>query len=263
MAIQFNFSQVSDQGTIDVPLDPNYTDALENGMIMVWSSTVDDDGHATVTPCTGAADDEAIAGVLKLDTNSQASIPTIESDLTVPASSPFTLTLKNTPITLGTDDFEITVTVDGTRLKVNDDASPAADECRLVGDVLTFNSGAASMAAVVTYRYLNVPDQNARYFGSQGVNTGGARTFDTVTLYTGNIRPFISNFVIAPGGSNVVTAPEYVAGPPTPLFTGADGQVTTLTSTGTLIGSCIAEPKVLPSPGLYQAFIGCQLNIPG
>lgn len=92
MAINLNHSIIEHKK--DVLLDPAYTGALERGMVMCRSG-YNAAGEALYKPSEGVAN-EVVAGVLWLASTNQAEVSYLE-ELTVPSSSPYTLTLKFTP----------------------------------------------------------------------------------------------------------------------------------------------------------------------
>lgn len=243
MAMNLNESIVEHK--IDVALDPAYNGPLETGMVMVASANISASGGQLAKPCTGASG-EIVLGVLKLSENSQESVPTIE-DLTVPAASPFTLTLREVPTAVNA---VRAVAADGSDITVVAGSSPGAGEIALDAATgkLTADSSLAETKFRITYRYL-ISAQALAKFGRRSVNQGAEQLHGQVTIMKGNSKLLVSNFDTA------------AAFAPTETVTCAAGGKVTIGGSGTAVGTCFQAPVLKLTPGIEQAFIGIQINI--
>ena len=94
----------------------------------------------------------------------------------------------------------------------------------------------------------------ARRGGQRSVNNGAEGLYDQVTIVYGNCTIFTSCF--NPAALLDVAANVTVA-------SGANGDVVLTGGAGTDFGTKVQAPIMLLSPGIEQAFIGIECNLPG
>lgn len=246
MGVQLNFTRIGQ--LVTAPLDPSVdTTTLEDGMLMTFTTTVDGAGRTCVAPTDGSGD--TLAGFLRLPTNLQSSLPVIER-FTIPSSSPFTVTLAAAPSADDADNIRVILVSTGASLTYDDAGAPADGAFELTGTTVTFNSAQAGLEIDVVYRKDITPAQfNAR--GQWSINSqGGASQFGIVELARGDCEFYTSCF----NAGAVITADVALT-----TSTAAAGRVG-IGGSPTL-GTCIAPPLMLDSPGIRQAFIGVKCNI--
>lgn len=246
MAINLNLSIMEHKK--DVLLDPAYTGALERGMVMVFSANVAADGSAMVVPSSGVGT-ERVAGFLWLSETAQESVPVIEL-LTVPATAPFTVTLRETPDALA--NVRAIQTVSGAAITVVA-GPPGVGQLGLTGNVLTADAALAGVAITVTYRYTISQAELARRGGRRSVNNGAERLFNQVTIVYGNCDIHTSCFD---------TGDAFDVAANVDVRTGANGRVS-FDGAGVIFGRKSHKPQMLLTPGIEQAFLGVACNLPG
>lgn len=111
-----------------------------------------ENGVGKVRPSDGNSANDIFVGVAyhKWDTPSQ--MINVEEDLTVPSSSPYTITLERSPV--GGTSAVLVKADDGTVFTVQSNSPGGAGVVQLSGDTLTFDSSDAGRGiARVVYRY--------------------------------------------------------------------------------------------------------------
>lgn len=251
MAIQRNFSRIDFEKKVDVALDPAYTGALENGMIMVVSANAAADGGQLVVPCAGSGT-ERVAGVLWLGDRGQVDVPVFE-DVVIPSSSPFTLTLREVPLSVPTG-VRAYRTDTGAAVTVVAGTSPGAGEIAIggtSGKLVTADSALAGLTLRITYRFAITADELARRGGRRSINIGPERSFNQVGLLQGNLELMLSNFV---------TSDPYGTATNFAIKTAAGGKFGT-SGAGVTFARCTKPPVMELSPGIEQAFVTIQLSV--
>ncbi len=246
MAINLNLSIMEHKK--DVLLNPSYTGALERGMVMVFSAAPAADGSFMVEPSAGAGT-ERVAGFLWLSETGQESIPVIES-LSVPAAAPLTVTLRETPDAVA--NIRAYNTSTGATIVVVAGA-PGAGQLGITTNVLTADAALTGVAFTIVYRFTISAAELARRGGRRSVNNGAERLFNQVTIVYGNCDVKLSNF----DTGNAWDVNANVA-----ISTGAAGRVA-FGGAGVVFGRKSMEPTMLLTPGVEQAFLGVQCNLPG
>lgn len=127
----------------EIPVTAGYSVAAEGVCLMQAFEA----GEETVRPCTAEAS-KVFVGFSYAETMSPLTKSLVEQ-ITAPAASPFTLTLKNTPIT---GQLSVLDTNDGTALTAGD-PSTIATAYSISGNVITVNTARASHVFQITYRY--------------------------------------------------------------------------------------------------------------
>lgn len=239
MAIQLNESRIGKKE--ERALASGISIPLERGMLMV---EVDEGGRQVVKPSTGAAATERVAGFLWLSETIQSSVPTQETVVVPSAPGPYTVALREAPLA---STYRVT-TLDGTPL-----TEGGGNDYTLSGNILTIvdNLTYAGATLIVTYRHAITAQELARRGGQRSVNMGAEGIHGAVTVCTGVNRIYVSNYD---------TSQAYAVG--TALYTGANGVITSDSSTGTKFGEVFAAPTLLPSPGIEQLFLGVSCNLP-
>jgi hypothetical protein len=251
MAIQLNHTRYAKKETFS--LDPAFTGVLERGMLMVDTGNTGADGQMLVAPSLGAATDR-VQGILWLSETSQVSSPLVES-LDIPLLAPRTVTLAQTPIAVG--NIRAVNRTTGAAIAVVPGA-PAAGELGLLGKVLTADVALAGVLIRVTYRYTLTSAQIAK-MGRRTVNQGGEGPYGLVELLRGNLEVCLSNFVTSAAYSlgTVDVAPPVSSN----LTSAADGLVT-IGGAGPVFARLVNMPTMHLTPGLNQAFITIECNLP-
>ena len=233
----------------DVLLDPTVDQStLERGMIMV-DAGFNAAGERLVAPSAAGAS-ERVAGILMLSETKQASIPVIET-LTVPSGAPLTVTLRETPTAVG--DIRAYNTSTGATIVVVAGA-PGAGQLGLAGKVLTADAGITSVAFTIVYRFTISAQELTRRGGRRSVNNGAEGIYNQVTIAYGNCEVTTSCFAtqaLLDVDANVVIA------------SGAGGRAVLTGGAGTDFGTLTKEPRMLLTPGIEQAFITVECNLPG
>jgi hypothetical protein len=238
MAIQLNNSKIDKKR--DALLDPAYTGVLERGMVMVYSGNASAEGEQMVKPCTGAAS-EKVAGILWLSETAQEDIPTFE-DAAVPAASPFTVTVRDTPLA-GT--YRVLDVAGNADLVETTDYTVA-------GKVFTFDAAQAEKAVRIFYRYAITAAVLARRGGRRSVNQGAERLFNQVTLCYGFMRVMLSNYDTSKSFDPITNKTVKCA---------AGGKLT-IGGAGTTVGQVVQGPVLHLTPGIEQSFITIETTEP-
>jgi hypothetical protein len=247
MALQLNLSKIEHKE--EALLDPSYVGVLERGMVMVFAGTASASGNSMVTPSTGASG-ESVAGILLLSETNQADVPTFEQ-LDIPAVAPLVVTLRKLPLALST--IKAVNRVTGAAITVVAGA-PGAGQLGIVlaTGVLTADAALAGVKTRVTYRYAISAQELQRRGGRRSINMGAETQFSQVTLCKGKVDLLTSCFD---------TAQAYDASSAgAALRCGAAGRLTTAGS-GTVVGRCSANVALHQTPGITQAFIGCEADL--
>lgn len=252
MAINLNKSIVEHKK--DVLLNPAVdASTLERGMVMVRSG-YNSAGQALVSPSAGAAN-EIPVGVLWLASNDQSVSP-LKEELSIPAASPYTLTLREAPLTPASLARAYNAS-SGAAITVVAGTSPGAGEIAIggtTGKLLTADSALAGVDVVLVYRFSISPATLRRRAGQRSINNQGVEDkFGQVTIAYGQCVLFVSNFD---------TEDAWDVDTNVDVLTGAGGRVS-LDGSGSHFASKVAEPVMLLTPGLEQAFVGIECNLPG
>lgn len=250
MALQLNNSIIEHKK--DVLLDPSYTGALERGMVMV-DAGFNAAGERIVAPSSASAG-ERVVGFLWLSETNQAQVPIIE-ELAVPAAAPLTLTLRERPandaagIRAYNSDTGATIAVV--------DGGPGAGQLGLAASPskeVTADAALAGVNVTLVYEFDISAQELARRGGRRSVNQGAEGLYDQVTIVYGNCTIHTSCFDPSEAldvATNLV------------LASGANGDVVLTGGAGTDFGTKVQAPQMLLSPGIEQAFIGVECNLPG
>jgi len=235
----------------DVVLDPSVdASTLERGMIMVRAGQ-NAAGEAMYAPSAGAAS-EVVAGILWLANTSQAQSPLIEA-LTVPASAPYTLTLREAPTAFG--DMSAYDTDAGTARVIVSGAPGASQLGLAVGTkVLTADSALSADNVTIVYRFAISAATLEGRAGRRSVNNDGLEDkYGQVTIGYGNCRVFTSLFD---------TEDVFELAASIIMLSGVGGKVS-LDGSGTAFGDKVQAPTMLLTPGLEQAYLGVACDLPG
>lgn len=246
MALQLNHSILEHKK--DVLLDPSYVGALERGMVMV-DAGFNAAGERIVAPSAAGAG-ERVVGVLMHSETNQAQVPLLE-ELAVPAAAPLTTTLRETPDAVANlraynrDTGATIVVVAG---------APGAGELGLTGNVLTADAALTGVNFNIVYEFNISAAELQRRGGRRSVNQGAETLYSQVTIAYGNCTFYVSNF--DPAATWDVDTDIVVA-------SGAGGDAVLTGGAGTNFGTLVQEPVMLLTPGIEQAFIGFEANLPG
>lgn len=246
MAIQLNNCIIEHKK--DVLLDPSFTGALERGMVMV-DAGFNAAGQRIVAPSAAGAG-ERVVGILMLSETNQANVPLLE-ELAVPAAAPLTITLRETPTAVGVcraynRDTGATIAVVA--------GAPGAGQLGLTGNVLTADAALTGVNFNIVYEFAITAAELQRRGGRRSVNQAAEGLYSQVTIGYGNCQFFVSNFD---------TSAEWDVDANVVCASGAGGDTVLTGGAGTDFGTLIQEPVNLQSPGIVQAFIGFEANLPG
>lgn len=220
---------------------------LFEGMALINISTTATAFSSGATTSTIGAVKESAGGAgevfagFALNVNRLPTTATMVEKVTVPAVTPFTVTLLNTPLTPSTTTS--VVTTDGvTALVFN--AGVASGQYNLVGTTVTFNTAQAGISYYVVYRY--TPSQaQARYLFGDGSVVGPLAPAD-ITGTVGVIRAGIVYTDAFDPSKN------WFANAIGDVTSGAGGLLTRAGSGATVRAQVIAAPSVdFPYLGLY------------
>ena len=250
MAIQLNYSRMGSKK--DILLDPTVDQStLERGMVMV-DSGFNAAGERLVAP-SAAGSGERVVGFLMLTETKQSTVPLIET-LSVPASGPYTITLKNAPAGAAAV-CRAYNTATGATIAVVDGALAAGQLGLGTGDgILTADSALASVDFAIVYRYSITAQELARRGGQKSVNAGAEGIYNQVTVIYGICEMTVSNFdtaALLDVAANVVIA------------SGASGRCVLTGGAGTDFGTKTKKVHNDLTPGIEQAFITVECNLPG
>jgi len=147
----------------------------EEGQLLVY---VDGgDGTMAVQPCAAGAD-QAIAGFAITDAMKKLTDTVVET-VTVPSSSPYTVTLSNANLVSGST----RAVASTTGVLTLDDASASGEYAvSLVNAVVTFHSAQAGETVTVTYRYTLTMQESLSRFHERSVNNRAQDYFSTVSV---------------------------------------------------------------------------------
>lgn len=250
MAINLNHSIMEHKK--EVKLDPTVNvDSLERGMVMVRSG-FNAAGEALVAPSAGAAAEEVV-GVLWLSETRQAESPILE-ELSVPAAAPYTLTLREVPTAVPGEVSAYDATTLAS-ITVVSGTSPGAGEIAIdaANKLVTAHSALAGDDIVIMYRFAISAAELERRAGRRSVNQGAEGLYGQVTIVYGNCTLFLSNFD---------TEDAFQLAASVDVLSGADGKLS-LDGSGTSFARKVQRPTMLLTPGLEQAFVGIECNLPG
>jgi len=246
MALQLNECIIEHKK--DVLLDPTYAGALERGMVMV-DAGFNAAGERIVAPSAAGAG-ERVVGILWLSETNQATVP-LREDLSVPAAAPLTTTLKETPTAVGviraynSDTGATIVVVAG---------APGAGQLGLTANVLTADAAITDVNFTIVYQYAISAAELQRRGGRRSVNNGAETLYAQVTVGYGNCK-FVS--------SCFDTSSLWDVDANTVVTSGAAGDAVLTGGAGTDFGTLVLEPTNKQTPGITQAFIGFECNLPG
>lgn len=199
----------------------------EEGSCLIF--VADGAGGVAVRECAGAAN-ERFAGFSITDAM-KVTTEVVQESFTVPATAPYTVTLKNTNIVAGSERvYNSTDSV----LLTEACPTPAAGQYCLVDStgVLTFNSAEASDTIVVTYRYTLTMQQVIDKYHQRSVNNTAQDYFSSVSVGCGEGEIFTSQF-----DTSLAYAIDDL------IYTGASGRVTSANTSGVVVGICTQVPS--------------------
>jgi len=213
---------------------------LEEGVAMV---AILENGKEVVVPSTGVGSTENFVGVSCFEVQDTRYAPFYQ-EITVPASSPYTVTLKRAPRNLPTDVG--VMQLDGTAFAYSASA-PTASQWTGSGNVLTFNSADAGKKLRVTGTYEPTAVEIQAIYGQSYPNSHPEQVvgvigvwYETEYLLTTCFDPK-SNWWGTSAG---------------PVYLGANGRFT-LTNTGTLL----RHVTIYSAPNAQNGFLGLRMNV--
>jgi len=195
-------------------------------------------GKATVI-AVPAATDKFIGFAYSYFTR-PATLVSVES-FTVPAATPFTVTLANTPLNATTS----MLVKDSNNVNYTYNAAPTGTQYSVTGSVITVNATQAGLGLTVTYAY-NPTVAQVQYLVGDGV--AGQSTAAAVTGTIGLIRRGIVYT------SNFDPVVDWATNPP--LFVGANGNVSATASKPPING------YVYEAPSVDNPFLGLHFSTP-
>jgi hypothetical protein len=208
-------------------------------------------GEETVQVSAGAAATEVFVGWSIRDNASNSTTSVVE-ELTIPAATPFTLTLANNNIVSGDgtgSTAQLYATADGTDLTNVDEGAAGNEEIAInpATGVVTFNTLQAGQALVVQYRYnLTVAEARLKFF-QRNINNEASTLFSQVGVGMGHGEIFTDQFD--------ATIDWSAAG--MDVETGAGGIVTN-GGTGAVI-----DARVISVPNVNNPLLGLAFNTGG
>lgn len=197
-----------------------------------------ENGREVALPTTGA-NTEKIGG-FAIGTASTPSKAARYEDLVVPASSPYTITLANTP-TSGSLTLRV---VGGAALTV--DAAPAAGKYSLAGRVLTFDAAQAGAALRAVYEYSPTLVEVQMLYGQSLVEDPQGMLGRVGMVFYADAL-FFSNFD---------TSSDWWNANPGAVCSAANGKVTKSTG-GVLLANC----SVVAAPNATSPLLGLRVNL--
>lgn len=165
----------------------------------------------------------------------------IEDTLVVPAAAPYTIQLKNTNILTGS--VYVYDATAGAALAFNAAAGAGQYNIDLATGLLTFNTAEQGHALVVTYRYALTRIQKQQKFWDRPVNTPDAGFFGNLVVVCGNGEIYTNQFDSSVSFEGV-----------SKVYAGANGMVTSVQGSNTLIPARIIKLPTAASPFLGLAF---------
>ena len=246
-----DLTRVSGASTIELPLHADFTNPTESGLayIRVAHATT---GEEVVKPATGAAS-ETFVGIAYLDKHAGVYGTKADYAVTVPAASPYTVTLPDSGIygIVGTLN-----TVTGSAL-VYDASADASLDYSISGSVVTFHSSDAGKTVYLTYNY-TLTTQQLQQLGISPVASAAATT-GTIAIMkgSGELRAYVTNFV--PDTAWAVNDDVLLGGSGSGT-TSADGTAqlngffAKTSSSGVTVGKCFHAPTAL------DPYLGVEFN---
>jgi len=246
MALQLNYSIIEHKKS--ALLDPTYVGVLERGMVLVDAGFTAA-GERIVAP-SAAAGGERPVGILMLSETNQAQVP-LKEDLAVPAAAPLETSLRESPDAVA----NIRAYNSGTGATIVVVAgAPGAGQLGLTaGNLLTADAALTGVNFSIVYEHNITAAELQRRGGRRSVNGGAEGLYGQVTMGYGNCTFHVSNFDPA----SLWDVDANVA-----VNTGAGGDAT-FGGAGTTFGTLVQEPIMRQTPGIVQAFIGFECNLPG
>jgi len=217
----------------------------EEGQLLVYVS--DGAGGIAVQPCAAGAGQKP-AGFAITDSLKYATMPMIET-VTVPASGPYTVTLKNAGIVNASPRAYNNT---ASSVMVRDDAADTSGDfgVNTTNGVVTFHSAQAGASVTIQYRYNMTLAQATALFFDRGVNARAQDYFSSVSVGCLEGEVFTSLYD---------TAVAYTAG--AALYCAAGGLVSTAA-----VGAAIGIVTQVPTAGDLSmngaAMLGCKFNLP-
>ena len=209
------------------------------GQCLVYVS--DGAGGLAVQPSAGAAS-ERVAGFLISDALRVATEVVVET-FTIPAAAPYTVQLKNSNISAGSERvFNNTTSTVITEVC----PVPAATQYCLVDLTggLTFNAAQAGNSVTIQYRFNLTLEQILNKYHERSINNRAQDYFSSASVGCLEGEIFTSAYD---------TTVVYAAG--ATVYSGAGGNLTS-TAGGTAVG------YVSQVPGVNDALLGCKYQIP-
>jgi hypothetical protein len=158
----------------DVNLDPSVdASTLERGMVMIRSG-YNAAGEALVSPSAGAGTDVPV-GILWLANTSQAESP-LKEELSVPASAPYELTLREVPSAVPGEVHAYNATSLAS-ITVVSGTTPGGGQIAIggtSGKLVTADSALAGVDIVVVYRFAISAATLERRAGVRSINNSGS-----------------------------------------------------------------------------------------
>jgi hypothetical protein len=211
-------------------------------------------GEALVSPSAGAGTDVPV-GILWLANTSQAESP-LKEELSVPASAPYELTLREVPSAVPGEVHAYNATSLAS-ITVVSGTTPGGGQIAIggtSGKLVTADSALAGVDIVVVYRFAISAATLERRAGVRSINNSGVEDqYGRVTIVYGNCTIFTSLFD---------TEDDWETLAQTDVLTGAGGLIS-LDGSGVQVGYKTQAPVMLQTPGLEQAFVGYDANLPG
>ena len=191
-------------------------------------------GVEKVKPSTGAADEKFVG--FSLLTNITPDVLNNFVEATIPAASPYTVTIEHSNIVSG--QIVANDLTAGGQLTLGDPATND-DQFSFNNGVLTFAAARANHVIVIGYRYYPtvLEAQSTYYEGS--INNGAAQLFNRVAVAVGPGEFYTTEYDVTTDWTSV-----------TDVRLGANGIIT-----GAGSGTVISD-RVVSVPGLGSAFLG-------
>lgn len=210
--------------------------SIEEGSLV---ATYIESGKAVIAAADGTSG-QVIAGVTRSQILNPTTAPKVEI-VTVPSSSPYTVTLAKTPISPGATTVSAVRT--DTLAKLTYNATDADGRFSISGKTVTFNSAQAGVEVKITYRYTLTLIEAQMLYGmgigdaAQSVVNGSEVITHAQVLYT-------DKYDASSNWEN-----------PTALYSGAGG-VFTMSTSGVLLPKCY----VIEAPTAANGLLGVYIN---
>jgi len=193
-----------------------------------------ENGAEVVKPSTGASSDKFVG--FSLLTNVTPDVLNKYVEATIPAASPYTVTIEHSSLVSG--QIVANDLTAGEQLTLGD---PAAndDEFSVSGTTLTFNAARAGHSIVIGYRYYPTVLEATSTYYEGSINNKAAQLFNKVAVAVGPGEFYTMEYDVTTDWSAVAD-----------VRLGADG-ILTGAGSGTIISH-----RVVNVPGLSSPFLG-------